>query len=92
MKFANGGARRGAETVIRCFCASRHERKSKILEAGYQLTIQDLIRRRIDKLIKETPVDMAERRRRALSIVGRYRSGLRELSIEHDEYLDIYVK
>ena len=32
--------------------------------------------------------DMAERRRRAIAAAGRFRSGVTDLSTEHDKYLD----
>lgn len=39
-------------------------------------------------LIRETPPDREELRRRALEISGRYRSGLKDLAAEHDRYLE----
>jgi hypothetical protein len=79
------------QTVVEL--TERQDKALKMLAGTYRVTVEDLIRRSIDKFIESTPLDMAERRRRALSIVGRYHSGIGDLSIEHDKYLgDSYAE
>jgi hypothetical protein len=36
----------------------------------------------------EAPMDREELKRRALAVSGRFRSGLKDLSTEHDRYLE----
>ncbi len=50
----------------------------------------ELIRRGIDQYLRnEGPVvSDDERRRRALSIIGRWDSGLTDVSVNHDKYLE----
>jgi hypothetical protein len=52
------------------------------------LSLSDLIREGVDRLLRSvaTPSN-AERRQRALSVAGRFRSGLGDLSRRHDVYL-----
>jgi hypothetical protein len=51
-------------------------------------SMADLIRCSVDSLLAgEGQPSRAERRRRALSVVGRYRRGPRDLSEQHDRYL-----
>ena len=53
-----------------------------------RLTVAELIRRAVDTMIKSnTTVDPDERLRRALEIVGKFRSGKRDISRKHDAYL-----
>ena len=52
------------------------------------LSVAELIRRAVDTMIKSnTTVDPDERLRRALEIVGKFRSGKRDISRKHDAYL-----
>ncbi|MDO9288270.1 MAG: hypothetical protein Q7T83_05720, partial [Thermodesulfovibrionales bacterium] len=56
--------------------------------ASRHLSVAELIRQSVDNMIKSASfVDIEERRRRALAAVGRFSSGLRDLSREHDKYL-----
>lgn len=49
------------------------------------VSVAELIRRGIDLLLRSrATVSGAEMRRRALSAVGRFRSGKRNLSVDHD--------
>jgi hypothetical protein len=51
-------------------------------------SMADLVRAGVDSILRGAgPVDRAERRRRALAVVGRYRSAPRDLSRRHDDYL-----
>jgi predicted DNA-binding ribbon-helix-helix protein len=60
----------------------------KIARARH-LSVAELIRQAVDNLIKaSTVIDVEERRKRALDAAGRFHSGLRDLSTEHDKYLE----
>ena len=50
-----------------------------------RLSIAELIRRAVDTLIKSsTVVDVEERHKRAIEIVGQFSSGKRDISEKHD--------
>ena len=52
------------------------------------ISLSDLIREGIDNLLRSAVVtNNAERRQRALSLAGRFKSGLKDLSRHHDKYL-----
>jgi len=51
------------------------------------LSVAELIRRAVDTMIKSTTFDQNESLRRALEIVGKFRSGKRDISRKHDAYL-----
>ncbi|MDE0079936.1 MAG: hypothetical protein OXO50_20620 [Caldilineaceae bacterium] len=75
------------------------ENQARILEqiaAEKETTVTELIRQSIDDMIrhrtdisggKQIDADREERRRRALSVVGAFSSGVDDLSINHDQYL-----
>lgn len=51
-------------------------------------SIAELTRRAIDQWLQTTrAIPMAERRRRALAVVGQFRSGQADISERHDDYL-----
>ena len=51
-------------------------------------SIAELTRRAIDQWLQTTgAIPMAERRRRALAVVGSFRSGQTDVSDRHDAYL-----
>jgi len=51
-------------------------------------SIAELIRQAVDTVIRtNTMVDIEERRKRAIDIVGRFSSGKRDISRKHDTYL-----
>jgi hypothetical protein len=51
-------------------------------------SIAELTRRAIDQWLQTaSAIPMAERRRRALAVVGTFRSGQTDVSERHDEYL-----
>ncbi len=58
------------------------------------VSVAEIIRRAVEGIIKSSPkADMEERQKRALDIVGRFRSGKRDVSKRHDVYLtDAYGK
>jgi hypothetical protein len=60
----------------------------KRLALSRHLSIAELIRQAVDSLIKSgLAVDIEERRKRALGIAGKFGSGKRDISREHDKYL-----
>ncbi len=75
------------------------ENQARILDqiaAEKETTVTELIRQSISDMIrnrkdtdggKQIDADREERRRRALSIVGAYSSGVDDLSVNHDKYL-----
>ena len=49
----------------------------------------ELIRISVDMLLQSrVAINPAERKRRALSVIGQYQGGTSDLSSEHDRYLD----
>ena len=59
------------------------------LAAKQGRSMADLIRTSVDSLLADAGgVSHEERRRRALSVIGRYRKGPRDLSERHDRYLE----
>ncbi len=59
-------------------------RALKKLAAERGQSMADLIRRAVDRLVREA----GERKRRALAAAGRFRSGIANLSADHDRHLD----
>jgi hypothetical protein len=60
----------------------------KRISASRHLSVAELIRRAIDAMIKTSVlVDPEERLKRSLEIVGKFRSGKRDVSKKHDVYL-----
>ena len=52
-------------------------------------TVPELIVSSVDAMLMfEAPSDPEDLKRRALAVSGRFRSGLRDLSAEHDRYLE----
>jgi mRNA-degrading endonuclease RelE of RelBE toxin-antitoxin system len=63
-------------------------RELKRLAAERRSSVAALIRQAVEALLREGPgPDVAERKRRALSVAGRFRLGLKDLSTHHDTYL-----
>jgi len=61
----------------------------KKIALSRHLSIAELIRQAVDTMIKSGAViDTEERRKRAVDAAGRFSSGLRDLSTEHDKYLE----
>ena len=60
----------------------------KKIATAQGVSVAELIRRAVDNIITSSTIaDVEERKRRALEIVGRFRSGKRDVSKEHDAYL-----
>ena len=66
----------------------------KRISMSRHLSIAELIRRAVDTMIKSSAVvDVEERHKRAIEIVGKFSSGKRDVSEKHDLYLsDAYHK
>jgi len=60
----------------------------KKLALSRHLSIAEIIRQAVDNIIKTSTVfDTGERRKRAIEAAGRFSSGKRDISREHDKYL-----
>lgn len=60
----------------------------KKIALSRRLSIAEIIRQAVDTVIRtNTVVDIEERRKRAIDIVGRFSSGKRDISRKHDTYL-----
>lgn len=60
--------------------------KKVAMEKG--TSVAEVIRRAVDNMVQRSPkVSSEERIKRALEIVGKFRSGRRDVSQKHDEYL-----
>lgn len=60
----------------------------KRIAASQGRSMAEVIRRAVDEVIIASPAgDWNERHQRALAIVGKFRSGKRDVSINHDRYL-----
>ena len=58
------------------------------LSSARRVSIAELIRQAVDMLIRSSAsIDEEERRQRAIAMVGQFRSGLSDVSSEHDRYL-----
>ena len=63
-------------------------RALKKIAQSQHLSVAELIRRAVDTTIKSSSViDTEERHKRAMEIVGKFRSGKRDVSKKHDLYL-----
>jgi hypothetical protein len=52
------------------------------------ISISEVIRRAVERVLEEGERERRWQKERALSAVGRFASGLREVSREHDRYLE----
>ena len=60
----------------------------KKLALSRQLPMAELVRQGVDAiLISPVVLNAEEKRKRALAVAGRYRSGKRDISREHDKHL-----
>jgi Arc/MetJ-type ribon-helix-helix transcriptional regulator len=63
-------------------------RALKRLAARRHVSIATLVRAGVDELLKSSgDISSEERKRRAVAVAGKYRSGGSDLSSEHDEHL-----
>ena len=61
----------------------------KKLASTRHLSVVELIRQAVDSIIQSNAViDIEERRKRAINAAGKFRSGKRDISKEHDKYLE----
>lgn len=66
----------------------KQARAIKEIAATQGVSIAEVIRRAVEGIIRSnTKVDREERQKRALEIVGKFRSGKKDISKKHDEYL-----
>lgn len=60
----------------------------KKLAAARHVSIAELIRRAVDTMVRSgAAIDGEEKRKRALAAVGRFSSGKRDVSKDHDKYI-----
>ena len=66
----------------------------KKIASSRHVSVAELIRQAVDTVIKSNlVVDPEERYKRAMELVGKFRSGKRDISKRHDDYLvDAYSK
>jgi hypothetical protein len=63
-------------------------RNLKKMALARQTSVAELIRQAVDDLIKTNArMDTLETKKRALDIVGKYRSGKKDISRKHDAFL-----
>lgn len=68
--------------------ASEQSRILKQLAAARGVSVAELIREGVQLLIAASAgADMESRVKRAIAVAGRFRSGVSDLSIHHDRYL-----
>jgi 16S rRNA U516 pseudouridylate synthase RsuA-like enzyme len=60
----------------------------KKMASAQGVSVAELIRRAVDNIVNSSTIaDTEERKRRALEIAGKFRSGKRDVSKAHDAYL-----
>jgi len=63
-------------------------RDLKRLAEARHLSMAELIRQGVDAILRSnTVMDIPEKRKRALALAGKYRSGKHDISKDHDQYL-----
>lgn len=63
--------------------------KLKGLASSLHLSVAEVIRQAVDRMMKiGVQEDMEEKRKRAIDAAGKFSSGIRDLSVEHDKYLE----
>jgi len=73
----------------------RQARELKRMASREGVSMAEVIRRAVDAKIREGAgeVPREERVRRVLAVMGKFRSGIRDLSTNHDKYLaEDYMK
>lgn len=64
------------------------EKALRQLSERYHRSVEDLLQEWVQRLVEQAPnADWETRRTRALGAVGRFRSGKRDVSEQHDAYL-----
>ena len=60
----------------------------KLLAARQGRPVAELVRQSVDELLRRTiGTSTEEKRRRAIAAIGRFRSGQKDISTHHDDYL-----
>jgi len=69
-------------------------RALKSLSAQHGVSVAELIRQSVDKFLQSSVgLDDQERRRRAITVAGKFRSGQHDVAVSHDYYLaEAYAK
>lgn len=62
-------------------------RRLRALAAARGVSVAELIRQSVDTVAPARGVSAQTRRQRAIAVAGRFRSGQRDVSAEHDRYL-----
>jgi len=73
----------------------RQARELRRMAAREGVSMAEVVRRAVDAKIHEgaSEVPWEERVRRALAVMGKFKSGIRDLSTNHDKYLaEDYLK
>ena len=66
----------------------KQARELKELAAREGVSMAELVRQAVDNLLGGSgTISVEERRRRAMALVGQFRSGRSDISERHDEYL-----
>ena len=66
----------------------KQARELKELAAREGVSMAELVRQAVDNLLGGSgTISVEERRRRAMALVGQFRSGRSDISEKHDEYL-----
>lgn len=67
----------------------RQARELKRIAAAKGVSMAEVIREAVDERIRAgiVPVSREERVKRALAVLGKFRSGIKDLSTAHDKYL-----
>jgi hypothetical protein len=64
-------------------------RALKDLAKKKRVSMAELIRRSVDHLIKTSAyIDFDRQKKKAIDVIGKYHSGKKDISAEHDRYLD----
>lgn len=62
-------------------------RTLKKMAGKRHVSIAELIRQGVNSLVTSGEVSIEERKQRAMDAAGRFRSGKKDISVKHDEYL-----
>ncbi len=63
-------------------------RRLKILAVRSGISVAELIRRSVEKLLNaSTGLYEEQQKRKAVEAAGRFHSGLKDISLDHDKYL-----
>ena len=59
----------------------------KRLAGKKHISISELIRQGVNVLMRSGEANIEDRKKRAIAAAGRFRSGKKDISVKHDEYL-----